>query len=352
MSRRANHACSKPTRPLAWCVCAAIALQACREQPAEQRVSPRQPRHASAPEAPRLRGATLLSGGAAGARLRVLGVAAAGTQIELFTSAECAGRALSSGPGSALESPGLDLPLPAGAAKVEVRAVASAAGARSPCSAPLAFELPPAHEADSWRPAGYGSLEAAQAAWSATAKAQAALGQALPQSLREALRRERLAPVAQLMRLRGSGPLPSLDLDADGQRDHALVVLPAGSLLGAALAAALEPAAPAPADADLGPLLAELRRISLDGGSEVALALARPGGFAFTRRPGNGLASIGRWQKPDLCDPGARDAADLEWLAARPADVLEYLVGETASSGFLVWDARRGRVADLPDRCK
>jgi hypothetical protein len=54
----------------------------------------------------------------------------------------------------------------------------------------------------------------------------------------------------------------------------------------------------------------------------------------------------------DLCNPKAEELADFDWLGAHHAEEVEYLVGESAGSGFLVWDHKGGRVADLADLCK
>ena len=304
--------------------------------------------------APVLRGATLLSSASGAApRLRVIGVSAAGSAVELFTGPGCSGTPAALGSAAAFAEPGLDVPVQPDAAAAEVRAAATLAGARSPCSAPFKLELQKAPVADSWKAAGFASAEAARAAWKDTAKAQAALAQALPAALRSALEQAQLAPIAQLSKLRGrTGALLSLDLDADGVRDYALIVLPAGSHLGAALLSAFDAAAPPPPDAELGPLLTDLRRVSLDGGSEVALALGRADSFTFFRRPGNGLAGIAPWKLRDLCNPKAEELADFDWLAAHHAEEVEYLVGESAGSGFLAWDRRGKKVADLPDLCK
>jgi hypothetical protein len=309
---------------------------------------------AAALAAPVLRGATLLSSASGAApRLRVIGAAPAGSAVELFTGADCSGPPAARGTAAALAEPGLDVPVSANAAGAEVRAAATLGGARSLCAAPFKLELPKAPAADSWKAAGFPSVEAARAAWKETAKAQAALAQALPAALRGALEQAQLAPVAQLSKLRGrTDALLSLDLDADGVRDYALIVLPAGSHLGAALLSALDAAAPAPPDAELGPLLTDLRRVSLDGGSEVAIALGRAGSFSFFKRPGNGLGGIAAWKMRDLCNPKAEDLADFDWLAAHHADEVEYLVGESAGSGFLAWNRKAAQVADLADLCK
>ena len=307
------------------------------------------------PAPPALRGATVLAGsGGSGPRVRVLGAAPGAARVIVFLDPACAGAEAASGTAEQLAAPGLDVAVPAGAEAIELRAVATGPAGRSACSAPLQMELQAAEaRADSWRAAGFASLEAAKAEWEKLAAAQRSLGAALPKELRAALAEAGLAPIAQLGRLRGRPePLLSADLDGDGARDHALVVLPSASRLGAALLPALDAGAPKPADAALGPLLAELRRISLDGGSEVAVAIRRGGGFVWTRRPGNGFASVGPWKAPDLCNPGAAALADLAALRARHADAVEYLVGESAGSGWLVWDARSGKVADLPDLCQ
>ena len=304
---------------------------------------------------PALRGATVLAGsGGSGPRVRVLGTAPGAARVQVFLDAACAGVEAASGTSEQLTAPGLDVAVPAGAKAIELRAVATGAAGRSACSAPLKMELRGLEAAaDSWRAAGFASLAATRVEWEKLTKAQQSLGAALPAELRGALAKAGLAPIAQLGRLRGNHEaLLSADLDGDGARDHALVVVPSASRLGAALVAALDRDGTAPSDAELGPLLAELRRISLDGGSEVAVAIRRGAGFVWTRRPGNGFASLGLWKAPDLCNPSAAALADLAALQARHANAVEYLVGESAGSGYLVWDAKSAKIADLPDLCQ
>lgn len=286
-------------------------------------------------------------------RVRAIGQAAAGTQVLLFVDAPCTGAPAAEGPADRFGAAGVEVPVPAARQALALRARArNGAGQVSPCSAPLQMRLASARpDATSWKQAGFASLEAARGEWDKVAAAQQALRAALPAAAAAALEKEGLAPVAQLSRLpRSQAPLVSADVDCDGARDHALVALPRSSRLGAALAATGRPA-----DEEVGPLLVELRRVSLDGGAELALLHTRgapKGGFRVFKRNANGIASAARWAAPKLCLPDAEKRADLAWLAAHGCDAVEWLEGETAGSGYVVWDARGGKLVELPDKCE
>lgn len=315
--------------------------------------TPPAPALPSAPAAPVLRGATVLSSAPGETpRLRALGQAPDGARIELFVDVACTGPAAASGTSARLESPGIDVPVPAGqrALKLFARSVSAADATRvSACTPPFELRLQGEVEPADAGAATSSASAVARAGWQRATEAQESLAKVLPAPVAAALAEAKLVPVALLSRLpRSQAPLVSGDYDCDGKPDVALVVLPQGSRLGAALAR------PRGQHADLEALVGELRRIALDGGSDLAVVSTRGAGDGdrkvFTR-PGNGLAASGKYVERDLCLPDAKDRADLAWLQGHACDVLEYLEGERAGSGVLVWDARSAGFVALPDRC-
>ncbi|MBS2023681.1 MAG: hypothetical protein JST92_14855 [Deltaproteobacteria bacterium] len=269
------------------------------------------------------------------AQIKVLGTASAGATVRIHADT-CQGTLLGAGPVAEFTSAGISIAAPARQDSLTLVAESVAAGAPVSCSAAFQMVLPAERPAaDSWKQAGFGSLADARAAWSKVAAAQAAFRKFLPAFAVEALQRARRAPIAQLSSF-PKQPLALVtgDYDCDGKADVALITLPLASRLGAALASDAPPE-----DALLGPLLVELRRIALDGGSELFVVTANPRSAPLVRSA-NGLFHSGK-PAAMVCKQTPEDAALLKDAGLGKCDVLEFLVGESASSGFVVWDHAR-----------
>jgi hypothetical protein len=70
---------------------------------------------------------------------RIIGTAAAGTAVDLYANASCAGSPIAGGSAAELESPGIAVTVAANSTTRFSATATSAAAATSPCSAPIAY---------------------------------------------------------------------------------------------------------------------------------------------------------------------------------------------------------------------